>query len=379
MKYTWFHSLLVLLMLPALASAQTPGTCPRSEGEAYLDVGNVRARILNNGALFYRGEPHVYEVPKGSGSNALFATVIWIGGLIDDSLRTAATRYGEWEFWAGPLNKRGNPPADCDPYDRLWEITRADLVAYAETGVPTANLLEWPWKLGAPVIDGDGVAGNYNLAGGDLPALRGDQMLWWVMNDRGNLHESTDTPPIGIEVHGSAFAFQQPRSPIGNVTFYRYVLHYKGEHPFTMQPGDTQEVLFAIVWSRGNNNLDSVRQLKKEVKYLHHVADAILPPNVAVSLPEPPPEPAPVLGFAQNYPNPFRESTTIRYSLPQARRVRLVVYDVLGREVVVLVDGQQDGGVYAVDFDARRVAPGVYVVHFQVDALHFTKTMTVIR
>ncbi|TDI76041.1 MAG: hypothetical protein E2O84_03425, partial [Bacteroidetes bacterium] len=50
------------------AAAQSVGNCDRALGEAYLDVGNVRARILNTGGLFWRGEPHVYEVPKGSGS-----------------------------------------------------------------------------------------------------------------------------------------------------------------------------------------------------------------------------------------------------------------------------------------------------------------------
>ena len=95
--------------------AQTTGTCPRSQGEAYLDVGNVRARILNNGALFYRSEPHVYEVPKGSGSNALFATSIWIGGRINGVIHAAATRYGEWEFWPGRSTTRAIRPTTARP------------------------------------------------------------------------------------------------------------------------------------------------------------------------------------------------------------------------------------------------------------------------
>ena len=94
-------------------------------------------------------------------------------------------------------------------------------------------------------------------------------------------------------------------------------------------------------------------------------------------MPVPPPKPPAVLGFAQNYPNPFRETTTIRYSLPRSMRVRLAVFDVLGREVAVLVDKRQDGGVYAVDFDARGLAPGVYVARFEIDAFGFTKTMMV--
>lgn len=117
------------------------GTCPRSTGEAYLDVNDVRARILTTGGLFYRGEPHVYEV---GGANALFAANIWIAGLIQGKLHAAATRYGEWEFWAGPLDEAGNPPVDCAPYDRIWEITRAEIEAYNTTGIASENLTAWP-------------------------------------------------------------------------------------------------------------------------------------------------------------------------------------------------------------------------------------------
>ena len=102
-------------------------------------------------------------------------------------------------------------------------------------------------------------------------------------------------------------------------------------------------------------------------------------PNIPAKTPDPDPAPRPVLGFAQNYPNPFRETITIRYSLPRPMRVRLAVYDVLGRQVSLLVHQRQDGGVYVVDFDARGLAPGVYVARFQIDTFSFTKTMMLLR
>ncbi len=161
---------LVAFCLAQHAVAQATGTCPRSEGEAYLDVNNVRARILNNGGLFYRGEPHIYEVPKGSHVSALFASGIWLAGTINGTIHAAGTRYGEWEFWPGPLKSAEDPPRNCAPFDRLWEINHDDLAAFAETGEATENLLEWPWRLGAPVVDGDGIDGNYDLAGRSPPA-----------------------------------------------------------------------------------------------------------------------------------------------------------------------------------------------------------------
>jgi hypothetical protein len=62
----------------------------------------------------------------------------------------------------------------------------------------------------------------------------------------------------------------------------------------------------------------------------------------------------------QNYPNPFNPSTTIRYELPRAGSVRLVVYDVMGREVEMLVNERQAAGSYEATFDGSRFASGVY-------------------
>ena len=234
MKYvahTAFGLALLTVGCAATTYAQAPGSCSRSLGEAYLDVGNVRARILNTGGLFWRGEPHVYEVPKGGGTHALFNAGIWLGGLVDDELRMSATRYGEWEFWAGPLDEQANPSVDCARYDHLYSIYRDDIIAYHATGRVTADLAAWPVDLGAPVVDGDGIDGNYNLEAGDRPALIGDQMLWWVMNDVGNVHQSSVAPPMGMEIHATAFAFHRPGTYIDDVTFYRYVLHYKGAAP----------------------------------------------------------------------------------------------------------------------------------------------------
>ena len=236
------------------------GTCTVALGEAYLDVNNVRARILNNGNLFWRGDPFVYEVPKGGGANAIFTSGIWIGGYVGGQLRVAAARYNYYHFWAGPLDDNGVPPADCSEYDRLYKVSRTDVQEYLATGVTTPDLRDWPTGLGAPTLaapgngvddDGDGEideAGEQvfvldqplaqresrtvDLAGGERPAILGDQSIWWIMNDRGNEHEGAASPPIGLEVHAMAFAFNTA-GDIGNTTFYKYDLYYKGNEPYT--------------------------------------------------------------------------------------------------------------------------------------------------
>jgi len=67
----------------------------------------------------------------------------------------------------------------------------------------------------------------------------------------------------------------------------------------------------------------------------------------------------------QNYPNPFNPSTTIRYELPKTSHVSLSVYDVLGREVSVLVNERRDAGVYEIKFDGSGLSSGVYFYRIQ--------------
>ncbi|MCH7521361.1 MAG: T9SS type A sorting domain-containing protein [Candidatus Marinimicrobia bacterium] len=73
-------------------------------------------------------------------------------------------------------------------------------------------------------------------------------------------------------------------------------------------------------------------------------------------------------GFSleQNYPNPFNPSTTLRFALPQAAEVTLVVYDLLGREVARLADGRLEAGEHRVvwngrDARGREVPTGLYI------------------
>jgi hypothetical protein len=85
----------------------------------------------------------------------------------------------------------------------------------------------------------------------------------------------------------------------------------------------------------------------------------------------------------QNYPNPFNPSTQIRFtvgtqdlaSLP----VRLAVYDVLGREIAVLVDGPMSAGAHSVNFDASNLTSGVYLYKLEAGGMTQTKRMTLVK
>jgi hypothetical protein len=74
----------------------------------------------------------------------------------------------------------------------------------------------------------------------------------------------------------------------------------------------------------------------------------------------------------QNYPNPFNPSTTIRFSLPKSGYITLKVYDIVGREVETLVDGDRAAGGYSVEWTPDNLASGVYL--YRLEAGSFTET-----
>jgi hypothetical protein len=88
----------------------------------------------------------------------------------------------------------------------------------------------------------------------------------------------------------------------------------------------------------------------------------------------------------QNYPNPFNPVTTIGYSVGVVSRqssvvsnVKLAVYDLLGREVAVLVDGHKEPGSYEVRFDASGLSTGVYVYRLTAGQYTTSSKMILLR
>ena len=80
-----------------------------------------------------------------------------------------------------------------------------------------------------------------------------------------------------------------------------------------------------------------------------------------------------------NYPNPFNPSTTIQYSIKERTSVELILYDILGRQVEVLVNEEQDAGYYKINFDAGRLASGIYFYRLQAGNFVETKKMILMK
>jgi hypothetical protein len=121
-----------------------------------------------------------------------------------------------------------------------------------------------------------------------------------------------------------------------------------GSGPYIVAPGEVRTVGFALAAGASLDNLqahaDTARDLWKNSFVTGVTSDRT---------------PA-VFSLSQNYPNPFNPNTVVSYQLPVVSSVRLVVYDLLGREVAVLVNEKKTPGTYEVKFDAGGLASGVY-------------------
>jgi hypothetical protein len=86
-----------------------------------------------------------------------------------------------------------------------------------------------------------------------------------------------------------------------------------------------------------------------------------------------------VFSLSQNYPNPFNPSTQISFSLPKAADVKLVVFDILGREVLTLVNEFRSAGNHNVEFNASALSSGVYFYRLETDNFTDTKRMLLVK
>jgi hypothetical protein len=86
-----------------------------------------------------------------------------------------------------------------------------------------------------------------------------------------------------------------------------------------------------------------------------------------------------VYSLSQNYPNPFNPSTMIKYAIPHPAYVEIKIYDILGREVEVIVNDFKQTGIYSVTFDASNLASGVYLYRMKSNDFTDTKKMLLLK
>jgi hypothetical protein len=83
--------------------------------------------------------------------------------------------------------------------------------------------------------------------------------------------------------------------------------------------------------------------------------------------------------ISQNFPNPFNPSTTIKFALPRAALTKITIYDLLGREIEIIVNKEMEAGYHKVNFDAGYLQSGVYFYKIQSGNYIQTKKMILIK
>ncbi len=224
---------LAIVLLTALApSAAAQAECALGTAEARLRGLDVEAALFTNGNLFYGNQttdgdgylaPLGEDGPDGRPLSPLFAANFWVGATVGGEIRATAARYTNFALRPGRTGPDHVPPDStaCAEADRIWVVSRDDIAAYYAGAAPEADLAQWPVHLGAPVLDGDGIAGNYDLASGDQPAIRGDVMAFWAMTDLAA--QPGYGPTVGLDVAAEAFVIRT--TPFRDETFYRFTHH----------------------------------------------------------------------------------------------------------------------------------------------------------
>ncbi|MBL4656701.1 MAG: hypothetical protein JKX73_01785 [Flavobacteriales bacterium] len=252
------------VQLKTAGTDQLLAGCAEPNEKTFLEFNNVRALIHSGGDMFWDfglGDPS-YEVPIESGKHSMFLSSLWLGGTdVNGQLRIAAQRYRTdgVDFWTGPLDTSGTAeisPETCAEWDKHFVITRQEVDEFVgwfadNSSNPTyeipKSITDWPAhgsKDGgesyylAPFFDKNG-DGFYSPEDGDYPfydlssdsecnrsrdrepKLFGDQTIWFIFNDKGNVHSETEGDAIGMEIHCQEFAFAT-NDEINNMTFTNY-------------------------------------------------------------------------------------------------------------------------------------------------------------
>ena len=256
--------------------------CSNAVASANLQLNNVRARIDGTGGALWldrAGGFSAYEVPKRNNADdpkytSIYSGALWMGGTdVNGQIKIAGITFRSGnDFWPGPLDHTSAEvnSAECSVFDQYWGISRSqvnEFVAHYDcTQDPTCDVAdkfpgyqipdvirEWPAKGNvvqkgsagstydvtehlAPFFDRDG-DDFYDPDAGDYPKydligdidcrttrdlrLFGDTTIWFVFNDKGNVHTETGGPSIGMEIRGQAFSFAT-NDEVNNMTFYNY-------------------------------------------------------------------------------------------------------------------------------------------------------------
>ncbi|MFC1481330.1 T9SS type A sorting domain-containing protein [Candidatus Neomarinimicrobiota bacterium] len=307
-------------------------------------------------------------------NDAIFkrARIIYTGGVeTPDSARLDSMYIG---FWSDPdLGDAGDDYVGCDTTLSLGYVYNGNAIDVTYDGifglpVPAAGyaLLQGPYD------NGDYLGLNaFSFCGPgavpcepDIGVYAGTLQYWNILE--GFLPYPPHPSKVPWKDHnGNSTKFIYAGDPVAGTGHIDGVAFPPGDRimvmstgPFAMALGDTQEITYALIGAMAEDNMSSLVKLRQTTGGWQslYVGDLAIDERTILTT-----------GFnlAQNYPNPFNPTTVLRFDLPMATHAKLIVYDVLGREVAILKDEQLAQGMHQAmwngrDKDGSTLASGIY-------------------
>jgi hypothetical protein len=203
-----------------------------------ININNINALISPFGDHFWDFKTPHFEVPRGSGKEAVFSHSLWIAGYDNiDSLHLASERYRQVgaDFSAGPVSTLYDSNYLLK-WNRVWKLNKMDITYHINNWnhigyIPIDAIAKWPahgdGSLGqsqniAPFYDSNS-NGTYEPLLGDYPLIRGDQAVYFVYNDATFNHTESKGEQLGVEIHGMAYEYDRPDdSTLNNTLFMHY-------------------------------------------------------------------------------------------------------------------------------------------------------------
>lgn len=228
------NTLLICFSLLALQS-----TFAQAIDSAILSTNNFAAKFYANGFVSSTGVTAGFAVPKDSGTHALFAGNLWIGGF-DDTYGVLHISTGSYDdsltnYRYGPIGNTYNA-VYAQRYNKVWKVKQSDIdyhkIHWKDLGYTApADILSWPGNgntaNGEPLLLApfDDKNGNflYEPLSGETPVIRGNEALYIIYSDRGNVDHTQYGNPLNIDVHLMVYAYESP----ANVDLYNTLFcHY---------------------------------------------------------------------------------------------------------------------------------------------------------
>ncbi|MBT6746346.1 MAG: T9SS type A sorting domain-containing protein [Flavobacteriales bacterium] len=233
------------LSISSVAFGQFP-----TDAQETISINNISAAVRTNGSLFQDDLYAGFEVPQNSGTHTIYSGSLWIGGLdANGALHMAAATYVQdmaQDYWPGPVSDSAYYVAADSTWNRLWKVSAQEINSHiwnywqSTYSIPEA-ILNWPAHGDiskgqeanlAPFIDANG-NGLYEPMQGDYPKIKGDEAVYFIMNDDRLPHTGSNGEQMRIEVHGMVYGFNCANSEaLFNTLFIDYKIINRSQYSY---------------------------------------------------------------------------------------------------------------------------------------------------